>query len=206
MAANVAGAAEGTEWLYGQGFKRVACITGPRHVTTARQRRAGWAEATHAHGPLNEDYLLWSDYHAAGGHAAMLRLLGLETPPDAAFVANNLMAMGAIGALRESGLQPPEFGLAVFGDLPFVPWERYAVHVVPLQAREIGAHAARLLLDRINGEVGSPRKIIIDSSGRPSDEHVDAGRAALVGQIESLAQPPPACSPRVRSQTGLLPD
>jgi LacI family transcriptional regulator len=96
----------------------------------------------------------------------MDELLHRDLPPDAVFVANNLMAAGALRALRRASVQPPEFGISVFGDIPFIPFAPDTVHVVPLKAREIGACAARLLLDRIGGHEGSPKQIVVDSAGR----------------------------------------
>ncbi len=76
-------------------------------------------------------------------------------------VANNLMAAGALDVLQERGLEPPRFGLAVFGDLPYASFERRGVRVVDLPARNLGEAAAALLLTRIAGDDGPARTVIL---------------------------------------------
>lgn len=103
----------------------------------------------------------------ADENSDVAELLALPEPPDAAFVANNLMAVGALQALREAGLAPPEFGLAAFGDLPYGWLARDGVRVVPLPARELGAAAADLLLDRIAGADTPPRTVVLRTGDEP---------------------------------------
>jgi LacI family transcriptional regulator len=105
-----------------------------------------------------------ADYRVGGGRAAMAQLLTLPDPPDAVFVANNLMAVGALRALEEHGLRPPGFGMAAFGDLPYFPLGPAGIDVVPLPARRIGATAAALLLERIRGNTEPHRTIVLSNS------------------------------------------
>ncbi|WP_238011930.1 LacI family DNA-binding transcriptional regulator [Dactylosporangium sp. AC04546] len=159
---NRAGGRSAAESLFAAGFRRVACITGPSSVETAQLRMEGWQQATHARQGRDDDALLrYADYRVDGGRAAMADLLALREPPDAAVVANNLMAAGALDALHDAGLTPPGFGLAVFGDLPFASFERRGIQVVDLPARELGAAAAGLLLERISGAVGPARTVVL---------------------------------------------
>ncbi|WP_202609566.1 LacI family DNA-binding transcriptional regulator [Herbidospora solisilvae] len=155
---NRAGGRVAAEVLLAAGFSRVACITGPRSVETAQLRMEGWRQATEWSG---DRLLRYADYRVDGGRTAMRDLLSLHEPPDAVVVANNLMAAGALDVLRERGLEPPRFGLAVFGDLPFTSLEREGVRVVDLPARNLGEAAAALLLARIAGDDGPARTVIL---------------------------------------------
>jgi LacI family transcriptional regulator len=150
---NLAGGREATTRLYERSAERVACITGPSTAETAELRSAGWREVFRQRSPAldPDDYLVRADYRVAGGHRAMAELLARPEPPDAVFVANNLMAVGALTELGERGLRPPAFGMAAFGDLPYFPLGPAGVDVVPLPARLIGATAASVLLERIRG-------------------------------------------------------
>ncbi len=173
---NRTGGRAATEALLRRGYRRVACVTGPARVETAQLRAAGWASAMgSAIGPAvgstagsaagsvvgaaDERLLRYANYRVDGGRAAMDELLALDEPPDAAFVANNLMAVGALESLRHHGLTPPGFGLAVFGDLSFASLARTGVLVVPLPARELGETAAGMLLARIAGDDSPPRDV-----------------------------------------------
>ena len=107
---NRAGGRAATVALLKQGFQRIACITGPRDVETATQRADGWRDAVRAHGPIEERYLKYADFRVDGGHKAMRELLETEEPPDAVFVANNLMGVGALQVLSQRGTMPPAVG------------------------------------------------------------------------------------------------
>lgn len=165
---NAAGGRRGTELLHEQGYSRVACITGPRDVETARLRIAGWREAFTARSPEldPERYLRHGDYKVDGGRAAMSELLaGPGEPPDAVFVANNLMAVGAWQCLQERGTPPPVVGLSVFGDLPFATLRGVGMTVLPVPAHRLGARAAELLLRRVGGDRGPPRTLVVTGDG-----------------------------------------
>ncbi|MET7402725.1 LacI family DNA-binding transcriptional regulator [Dactylosporangium sp. NPDC005572] len=148
--------------LLDQGFRRIACITGPRDVETATQRADGWADALAANGGGADGGLLrYADFRIDGGEQATAGLLDLPEPPDAIFVANNLMSVGALQVLSRRGLLPPAIGMAVFGDLPFMPVAPVPITVVQLPARLIGTTAATLLLERINGDDQPARTIVL---------------------------------------------
>jgi len=159
---NVAGGRDATRALVEQGFQRIACITGPGGRTTAEGRADGWREVlmTMSAGHVDPDrYLRYADFRVEGGHAAMVDLLNLPEPPDAVFVANNLMAVGALRALIEHDLTPPLVGMASFGDLPFATLSPRGVTVIPLPARLLGEAAAQLLIERLQGD-DRPRQAI----------------------------------------------
>lgn len=158
---NRAGGRAATAALQKQGFQRIACITGPRDVETATQRADGWRDAVRPSGPIEERLLKYADFRVDGGHKAMRELLEMPDAPDAVFVANNLMGVGALQVLSQRGTMPPAVGMAVFGDLPFAPMAPMAITVVPLPARHLGVTAAKLLLDRINGDDQPPRTIVL---------------------------------------------
>ena len=159
---NAAAGRRGAEVLYEQGYGRVACITGPPDVETARL--AGWREVFTARSPgLDPDrYLRHGDYRVGGGCTAMAELLdGGRDRPDAVFVANNLMSVGAWQCLRERGTPPPEIGMSVFGDLPFVTLRDAGATVLPVPAHRLGVRAAELLLQRIGGDAGPIRTLVV---------------------------------------------
>lgn len=160
---NEDGARTGTTTLYERGFTRVACITGPREVQTAEQRAAGWREVFTTHNPrANPDnYIRFSNYRVDGGRSAMADLLRMRHAPDAVFVANNLMSVGALQHLLEISKPPPNIGLASLGELPFTTWEPTAVSIVPWPARQLGVRAADLLLARIGGDQSPARTVVL---------------------------------------------
>jgi len=161
MVDNRAGGRSATQALARQGFERIACITGPADVETAKQRADGWRDAVEASDAGQDAYLLHANYRVDGGRDAMRTLLDMDNPPDAVFVANNLMGVGALQVLVERGLNPPKVGIAVFGDLPFAALAPDGITVVHLPARHLGVTAAKLLLERINGDTQPSRTIVL---------------------------------------------
>ncbi|GAB3124107.1 LacI family DNA-binding transcriptional regulator [Glaciibacter psychrotolerans] len=161
---NIAGGRAATQALADRGFTRIACITGPRDVETAQQRADGWRDV--ARPDNGDDSLRYANFRVDGGRAAMESLLAMDPPPDAVFVANNLMSVGALQVLVERGQTPGGIGLASLGDLPFSTVAPTDVTVIPLPARHLGMTAARLLLARIRGD-DQPARSIVVGNGAP---------------------------------------
>lgn len=162
MVDNRPGGRAATSALLDQGYRRIACITGPADVETAQHRADGWRDALTERGirpPL--DYLIHANYRVDGGREAMARLLALDERPDAVFVTNNLMSVGALQVLFEHGSSPATFGVAAFGDLPFAALAPTGMTVVHVPARELGATAATILIDRINGDRRAARTVVL---------------------------------------------
>lgn len=166
---NRAGGRAATQALVEQGFQRIACITGPSDVETATQRADGWRNAVAAGRPAGADdrYVRYAAFRVDGGAAAMSELLAMPEPPDAVFVADNLMGVGALRVLSEQGKLPPATGVALFGGLPFLPLAPIPITVVHTPARHLGTTAARLLLERINGDDQPARTIVLRNQLTP---------------------------------------
>ena len=163
LADNEGGAFAATSHLIGQGYRRVACIAGPADRTTSIDRLGGYLRAhTEAGLPISESLFRHSDFRQAGGYAAAYELLTSPTPPDALFVCNNLMAIGALEAAAQLGLRHPEdVGFVAFDEIPLASLLRSPVSVVAQPAYRIGSEAARLLLKRAQGDKAPPRRMVV---------------------------------------------
>ncbi len=175
---NERGAAEATAHLIEAGWQRIACITGPAELSTASQRLRGYQRALRAAGrSYDPEFVRYADFRELGGYAAMGSLLDGPVLPDAVFVANNMMTMGALECLTDRGLQVPE-DLAVVGfdDLPWAHLVRPRLSTVAQPTYELGRTAASLLLDRIATPARPPSSVVLStelhvrqSSTRPQD-------------------------------------
>lgn len=162
LMANRAAGRAATDDLLDAGFRRIACVTGPGALETARDRAEGWREAYRARSlEPPEELLRHVSFRVDGGRAAAEELASLS--PDAYVAANNLLGVGVIQVLSERGTPPPAVGVAVVGSLPFTTLAPSAVTVVRLPAREMGVSAARLLLDRLAGDEEPPRTLVLDA-------------------------------------------
>lgn len=112
---SVRGARIATEHLIGLGHRRIAHIGGLSWAANSLDRKQGYLEAMAGAGLDSSDELIEvADFTDEGGARAMHRLLSLKSPPTAVFASNDLMALGALEAIREAGLRCPE-DLAVVG-------------------------------------------------------------------------------------------
>ncbi len=110
-----AAARDMTEYLISLGHQRIGFVGGPRDVSTALQREAGFRAAMTAAG-LSTDLIVNGDFTYASGLAAAKRLLA-ERAPTAIFAANDQMALAALNAARAAGLRVPANVTVVgFGD------------------------------------------------------------------------------------------
>jgi LacI family transcriptional regulator len=173
-------AVRATRRLHERGYELVACVTGYTDTATAQLRAEGWREvlAERCPGVDPEMYLRHTDYRPGGGRRAAEELLALPSPPDAIFAANNLLGVGVLTHLVQSGRRPPAVGLAVLGDLPYPEWESRDVLVEPWPGRLLGVRAADVLLERIKGDAAEPRRLVLRG-----DEPLEATEPVAVAPL-----------------------
>jgi LacI family transcriptional regulator len=130
-------------------------------VETATERLEGYRRAFNRAGHTVEQELVRrADYKESGGHEAALSLLTARKPPDALFVANNPMAIGALRAIRELGLRvPQDVAMVAFDDSPWCALTSPQLTVVAQPAYEIGRVAAELLVTA--GDKRASRTIVL---------------------------------------------
>ncbi len=174
VVANKQGAHEATAHLLANGFRRVACITGPTRTTTAVQRLAGYRSALTEAGIAADPQLVrTADYKEVGGAEAARELMSLSEPPDALFVGNSLMTMGALGWLADAGISiPDQVGIVGFDDLPYARLVSPRLTTVAQPTYELGRTAAQMLVERAGDpdapvrSVTLPTRLVIRDSSR----------------------------------------
>ncbi|GIF78629.1 LacI family DNA-binding transcriptional regulator [Asanoa siamensis] len=160
---NAHGAELATGHLLDGGYQRVACITGPRRVSTAVQRLRGYQKALRSRGvPVREHLVRYSDFREEGGYAAMASLLDEADPPDAVFAANNLMTVGAVECLTNRGIAvPTQAGVVGFDDIPWADLVRPSLTTVAQPTYELGRTAAVLLAERLTEPGRAPSTVTL---------------------------------------------
>ncbi|MGX1584346.1 LacI family DNA-binding transcriptional regulator [Microbacterium sufflavum] len=148
---NVAGARVATQRLIDIGRSRIATISGPLSMISSTDRVQGFRDALVDAGlaPCAEEE---GDYSEASGAEAARRLLA-SGRPDAIFVASDLMARGALTALRAAGVRVPEdIALVGFDDSSVAVSTDPALTTVRQPMYAQGETMARVLLSRLAGE------------------------------------------------------
>ena len=148
---NFEGGRLATEHLLALGHRRIACITGPSRQSLRRERETGYRHALQEAGISPEDALIREgDFQPASGYHHALELLRQPEPPSAIFACNDLMAMGALRAAREMGLDvPAQLSIIGFDDIYLAAYTSPTLSTVRLPKREMGRQAAHMLLERI---------------------------------------------------------
>ena len=145
--------------LIRKGHRRVAIVTGPKSVYSAKERLVGYLRALSDHGILYDDNLVISGpYEFATGYLATDTLLALTDPPTAIFATNYDFTMGLVTSAREKGISIPDH-LDIFGfdSVEVCSMLRPPLPVVHQPESEIGVIAANYLIQRMDGYTGKPR-------------------------------------------------
>ena len=144
---------DATRYLLELGHRRIACITGPHDLSPSMQRVQGFHRAMGDFGiAVNSDYVTAGDFQFQGGQLAMDRLLLCSPRPDAVFVFNDMMAIGAMTAIRKAGLSiPSEISIIGFDDIPLAAAVTPSLTTIAQPINEIAGRATELLIQRLEG-------------------------------------------------------
>lgn len=173
------GAKLATEHLLQQGYTRVGIITGPSAWWEAQRREEGWREVMGKSDVSGlEKVKVIGDWSAASGALGLRELLTKSPEVDAIFACNDQMALGALQAAREMGINiPQELGLIGFDDIPEAAYFYPPLTTIHQDAEALGAAAVDQMCNTISaqqeGEVytpdimwSKPRLIVRNSSSR----------------------------------------
>jgi LacI family transcriptional regulator len=162
---NVRGGRMAVEYLIGKGYHKIAFVGGPTDTSSNEERFHGYTEALEAAGiEARPAYIVGGDFKRESGYQATKGLLQLESRPDAIFAANDLLALGAIQAIREQGLRLPE-DIAVMGfdDIEFAALPEIQLTTVTQPKYEMGKLALQTLVTQMKGaERVVARKIMLE--------------------------------------------
>jgi LacI family transcriptional regulator len=149
--------------LIENGHKRIGIIRGPSNVTPSAQRVTGYRQAMKDAGLTFDPKLETSgDFHSETGYQATRTLLQLSSPPTAIFACNDLMAIGALKAVREAGLSVPEdISLIGHDNIKMTSYTQPALTTISQPVEELASTAIQLLMERIEQPGLAPRRIVL---------------------------------------------
>ncbi|WP_026818670.1 LacI family DNA-binding transcriptional regulator [Arthrobacter castelli] len=144
---NQAGAKALAEALVPLGYKKFAVITGPGNIRTGSERLRGFTEGLATHGvELDEESIIHASFTRDGGYEGAKELVrnGLDSV-DLVFAVNDVMAVGAMSAIREAGFDPGvDIGVAGYDDIPTVRDVTPPLTTVRVPLEEVGRRALQL--------------------------------------------------------------
>lgn len=160
------GARRMVEHLVGTGRRRVATITGPLDTYGGRHRLEGYHDVL---GAVDPALIAHGDYTRVSGERAMDTLLARVPDLDAVFVGSDLMALGALTALRRAGRRVPEdVAVGGFDDSPVAVTAEPPLTTVRQPWTRIATQMSQLLLALISGEQSAaitlPTELVVRQS------------------------------------------
>lgn len=158
----IGGGQAATAHLIAQGHRRIGFINGESWQEAAEDRFKGYRRAlATADLPFDPALVRNGDWMSGSGFEHTLSLMQEARPPTAIFCANDLMAVGAIEALRQLGLRVPE-DVSVMGydDQEISRHTHPPLTTMVLPNYDMGRTAVELLLDSIDGTGNSRRQLL----------------------------------------------
>jgi DNA-binding LacI/PurR family transcriptional regulator len=163
---NEEGALNATRHLIDMDHKRLAMIVGPLHLTNARDRLNGFRRALRqARIPIAAEYIQETSFDKHGGYSKTHLLLRLIPRPTAIFAGNDMIALGALRAIREAGLRCPEdVSVMGFDNLDLAELTHPALSSVSQSGYQLGTTAAHILIERLHGDRSPAKHIVLPTS------------------------------------------
>ena len=160
---NISASKNATFHLIRLGYQRIGMITGTTHSTSTIDRRAGFVQAMAEAGrEIDPSLIAEGDFSENSGYVAMKKLLPFR--PDAIFAQSDVMAIGAMRAAQEVGLEiPKDVAFVGFDDLPVASTLPIKLTTVHQPITHFGIKAVDLLLDMIDKGSKPARRMILDT-------------------------------------------
>jgi LacI family transcriptional regulator len=161
---NAAGSAQAVAHLVELGHTRIAHVSGPQKMSTGLLRRRGYSHAMREHGLAEDPRLLatctaWTE---AEGARAFGELLDSGVEITAVVAGHDRVALGCYDALAARGLScPADISVVGFNDMPFMDKMQPPLTTLRVAHYEIGAEAARLLLNAFQEPDRPPRSVML---------------------------------------------
>jgi LacI family transcriptional regulator len=161
---DASGIATAVSHLADLGHRRIAHLAGPQDTSTGTVRRRAFLQSLRDHG-LDDDVGLVADCESwteAEGARALRELLDGGRNFTAVIAGNDLLALGCYDVFRERGISCPEdLSVVGFNDMPYLDKLQPPLTSVRVPHYDVGAEAARLLLDGLQDPDRHARSVLL---------------------------------------------
>jgi len=149
------GARLAIEHLVKLGHRRIAYINGPHEWDASKERLAGYQDVLTQYGiPYVTGLVEEGTWEVQSGYSAAKKFLVFPEPPTAIFAANDFMALGAIYAIQDAGLNvPKDIAVVGYDDRDFASFSKPTITTVCPPSFEMGQLAAQLILNRLENQI-----------------------------------------------------
>ena len=161
---NYRGAVMATEYLLENGH-RIACIQGTPHSMPVRDRVRGFGDTLRAHGLGDRIVVTGEDFSVQNGYLETKLALAREERPTAIFALSNLILLGVVKAVHESGLRiPDDISVVSFDDNMLFNYLDPAITCIGQPTDEIGTLAVKLLIRAVREPGAAPSHLHLPPS------------------------------------------
>lgn len=145
------------------GYKRIGFLSGKKDSFSSKIRKAGCKAALSDRNMLMEDnWTEFSDFTVEGGHEAARRLLARAKGIDAIFAMNDILALGAMQAIKELGLDmPAKIGLVGFDNIYYSSLPQIQLTTINQPKYKLGRLISEMLINIIKKRKIVQRKIVL---------------------------------------------
>ncbi|MGI9862561.1 LacI family DNA-binding transcriptional regulator [Moorella naiadis] len=159
---NYEGGYRAAEYLFKLGHRNIAHLAGFRNSSATRDRLRGFIDALkHYDIEISEDKIVYGNLQMEAGHKFAKEFLKLHPEITAVFCGNDLMALGLIEGLIEMGRDvPDDISIIGYDDIALASMARIKLTTIRQPQYEMGQTAAEVLIDRMKGKIGAPKRII----------------------------------------------
>lgn len=132
--------------LVERGYRKIAFLGGPERATSTQDRYAGFFSELGAHRGLATSYSFADAYSFDAGRREMLRLLRAD-PAEAYFCGDDVLSIGVLSAIADSGLRVPEdIGIIGLNDMEMARWENINLTTIHQPIRQIVTSSIELMV------------------------------------------------------------
>ncbi|MEZ4670708.1 MAG: LacI family DNA-binding transcriptional regulator [Anaerolineae bacterium] len=158
---NIAATYEVVKHLIGLGRRRIAVITGQINIRDGVDRLRGYESALNDAGiGVDPELIYYGQFSRPYGYEGAKHLLHMK--PDAIVCGGDTIAIGAIDAICEAGLRvPDDIAVTGFDDLDVAVHSDPPLTTIRHSVQHVGALAAQLLIDLIEGKIQAPHHIVL---------------------------------------------
>ncbi|MFC4557594.1 LacI family DNA-binding transcriptional regulator [Virgibacillus kekensis] len=152
-----------TDHLIQMGHQNIAFIGGSKELFVTLDREAGYEAALCDAGlDVYDEYRIHTEFLKSGGREAVERLLSLKEMPTGLVVSDDLISLGVLSMLEESGVSvPSDISLVSFNNVYLSEITRPALTTVDIQIHELGAQSAKVLIEQTVDKSVAAKRIIV---------------------------------------------
>ncbi|GAU75854.1 ribose operon repressor [Fusibacter sp. 3D3] len=149
---NISGAYEAVKYMLDKGYTKVIHLSGPATSMPTKLRIEGYKKALEEFGYKDADVLIFEgDYTSESGYESMEKVINQGIPFDGVFCGNDLIAIGALKALKKNGkIVPYEVGVVGFDDIYLASMIEPELTTVSQPKYLMGYKTAELLIKMLN--------------------------------------------------------